>query len=416
MKKVFKKINSCRICNDKNLINIIDLKKQYIQGSFEKENHPQTVKTKIPLQLVICKKCSLVQTKHTVSPDALYENYWYKSGVNFTMTDHLLKLAKESKKILKNKNKKIKILDIGCNDGTLLRSFPKTFIKVGIDPSQIAKKLKSENLTIINDFFPSKNILLKYKNNKFDLITSIAMFYDIQDPTSFVNNIKNILNENGIWIFELSYLVDMLKLNSYDTICHEHLEYYSITALNYLMKKTDMKIFKIQFNEINGGSIRCYVTHSSNQNYDNKNNLNVIKKTLKKEANLKINTTIPYKKFFKRIIKIKHELNELIRNIKKNKKIVHIYGASTKGNTIIQWQGINDKIIEFAADRNPQKWGAKTIGSNIKIISEEKSKKMSPDYYLVLPWHFKKEFLKREKFFMNNGGKMIFPLPKIKIY
>tara|TARA_B100000787_G_C16198397_1_gene302782 strand:- start:1563 stop:2813 length:1251 start_codon:yes stop_codon:yes gene_type:complete len=416
MKKVFKKINSCRICNDKNLINIIDLKKQYIQGSFEKENHPQTVKTKIPLQLVICKKCSLVQTKHTVSPDALYENYWYKSGVNFTMTDHLLKLAKESKKILKNKNKKIKILDIGCNDGTLLRSFPKTFIKVGIDPSQIAKKLKSENLTIINDFFPSKKILLKYKNNKFDLITSIAMFYDIQDPTSFVNNIKNILNENGIWIFELSYLVDMLKLNSYDTICHEHLEYYSITALNYLMKKTDMKIFKIQFNEINGGSIRCYVTHSSNQNYDNKNNLNVIKKTLKKEANLKINTTIPYKKFFKRIIKIKHELNELIRNIKKNKKIVHIYGASTKGNTIIQWQGINDKIIEFAADRNPQKWGAKTIGSNIKIISEEKSKKMSPDYYLVLPWHFKKEFLKREKFFMNNGGKMIFPLPKIKIY
>ena len=416
MKKVFKKINSCRICNGINLINIIDLKKQYIQGSFEKGNHPQTVKTKIPLQLVICKKCSLVQTKHTVSPDALYENYWYKSGVNFTMTNHLLKLARESKKILKNKNKKIKILDIGCNDGTLLRSFPKTFIKVGIDPSQIAKKLKSENLTIINDFFPSKKILLKHKNNKFDLITSIAMFYDIQDPTSFVNNIKNILDENGIWIFELSYLVDMLKLNSYDTICHEHLEYYSITTLNYLMKKTDMKIFKIQFNEINGGSIRCYVTHSSNQNYDNKNNLNVIKKTLKKETNLKINTTIPYKNFFKRIIKIKHELNELIRNIKKNKKIVHIYGASTKGNTIIQWQGINDKIIEFAADRNPQKWGAKTIGSNIKIISEEKSKKMSPDYYLVLPWHFKKEFLKREKIFMNNGGKMIFPLPKIKIY
>ena len=176
MKKVFKKINSCRICNGKNLINIIDLKKQYIQGSFEKRNHPLTVKTKIPLQLVICKKCSLVQTKHTVSSDALYENYWYKSGVNFTMTDHLLKLAKESKKILKNKNKKIKILDIGCNDGTLLRSFPKTFIKVGIDPSQIAKKLKRENLTIINDFFPSKKILLKHKNNKFDLITSIAMF------------------------------------------------------------------------------------------------------------------------------------------------------------------------------------------------------------------------------------------------
>ena len=416
MKKIFKKNSCCRICSNKKLTTIIDLKKQYIQGSFKKKNYPQPIKTKIPLKLVICRKCSLVQTMHTVSPEVLYKNYWYMSGVNHTMTDHLKKLAMTCKKVLKNKNKKINILDIGCNDGTLLKSFPRSFNKVGIDPSQIAKNIKSKNLEILNDFFPSKNILSKYKNNKFDLITSIAMFYDVQNPNQFVSNIKKILNENGVWIFELSYLVDMLDLNSYDTICHEHLEYYSITALNYLMKKNGMKIFKIKSNQINGGSIRCYVTHLSSFNYGNKSDLLIIERYLKKEKKIKISTLIPYKKFFNRILKIKLKLNKLIKEILNDNKVIHIYGASTKGNTIIQWQGINDKFIKYAADRNSQKWGAKTIGSNISIISEEESKKMKPDYYLILPWHFKKEFLIREKKFLKNGGKMIFPLPKLKIY
>ena len=416
MKKVFKKITCCRICGNKKLTSVIDLKKQYIQGSFKKKNYPETVKIKIPLKLVLCQNCSLVQTMHTVSPKVLYKNYWYMSGVNHTMTNHLKKLALTGKKILKNKNKKINVLDIGCNDGTLLKSFPRSFNKVGVDPSQISKNIKSENIKILNDFFPSKNILSQYKNNKFDLITSIAMFYDVQNPNKFVSNIKRILNDKGVWIFELSYLVDMLDLNSYDTICHEHLEYYSITALNYLMKKNEMKIFKIESNEINGGSIRCYVTHLSSFSYDKKSDLLIIKNYLAKENKIKISTPIPYKFFFNRILKIRLKLNKLIKKILDDKKIIHIYGASTKGNTIIQWQGINSKSIKYAADRNPQKWGAKTLGSNISIISEDDSKKMKPDYYLILPWHFKKEFLIREKKFLKNGGKMIFPLPKLKIY
>ena len=242
------------------------------------------------------------------------------------------------------------------------------------------------------------------------------MFYDIQKPTVFVKNIKKILVKDGIWIFELSYLVEMLKLNSYDTICHEHLEYYSLTTLNYLMKICGMKIFKVKFNDINGGSVRCYVTHINNYKYDTRNNYKIIEKKLKYEKKIKINTIQPYNKFYKRIIKIKKKLNSLIKKIIVEKKKIHIYGASTKGNTILQWQGINNKLIQYAADRNPSKWGAQTIGSKIKIISEKQSRKFKPDYYLVLPWHFKREFLKREKSFMKSGGKMIFPLPEIKVY
>jgi len=417
MKKIFNKILKCRACNSNRLYDVVDLGKQYIQGSFERKKLSNEFKTKIPLKLTLCKKCSLVQARYTVSPRILYENYWYSSGINNTMRSHLKNVSRESEKILRlDKTEIIKILDIGCNDGTLLRFFKKKFIKVGIDPSQISKKIKIKNLKIINDFFPSKKIVKFTKNNKFKIITSIAMFYDLENPVEFVSNIKKILHNEGIWIFELSYLPDMLKLNSYDTICHEHLEYYSLTVLKYITEKCGMKIFKTKFNNINGGSIRCYVTHKENYKFDRKVNLAQINKILNNEKKIKIKSLKLYKNFFKRILNMRIEMTKLIKKLKDSGKIIHLYGASTKGNTILQWNRIDKDIIRYAADRNPQKWGTKTIGSQIEIISENDSKKMKPDYYLVLPWHFKKEFLKREKKFLNQGGKMIFPLPKIKIH
>ncbi len=412
-KKSYKKIKSCRICKNSNLKTIIDLGKQHIQGAFINEKNKNKNFKKIPLELVLCPNCSLVQTKYSVNPDELYKNYWYSSGINFTMRKHLKDLSKE--KIL-NLNKKQKILDIGCNDGTLLNCFSNYYFKVGIDPSDLIKKIKNKKIKVINDFFPSKKLLKITKQKKFDVITSIAMFYDIEDPSLFVNQIKKILDEKGIWVFELSYLSDMLKLNSFDTICHEHLEYYSLYTLKYLTDNCDMKIFKIKFNDVNGGSIRCYVTHKQNKKFDNKSNFKIINKYLKKEKNLQISTIKPYRKFYLRIIKFRQQIKKILLKLKKLNKIVHIYGASTKGNTIIQWLGINNKDIAYAADRNFKKWGTRTIGTKIEIISERTSKSMKPQYYLVLPWHFKKEFLKREKKFLNDGGKMIFPLPTIKIY
>ena len=266
---IYYRIKKCRICGNKDLKSIIDLKEQYIQGSFIKRNSPKPHQKKIPLKLVLCSNCSLVQLLHTTNKEILYKNYWYESGINLTMRDHLKNLVQLAVKIHKRVNtENIKVLDIGCNDGTLLNFYPKKYKKYGIDPSQIIEKIDKKKIRTIRDFFPFQKSKNKKFIEKFDLITSIAMFYDLDDPNLFVEKIKFHLKENGIWIFELSYLVDMLKLNSFDTICHEHLEYYSLHSLDYLMNKHDLKIFKITKNDINGGSIRCFITHNENLNYD----------------------------------------------------------------------------------------------------------------------------------------------------
>lgn len=416
MNKIFKKIKHCRICGQKKLIKVIDLGDQYIQGSFVKYNLPKPYLKKIPLKLVLCKRCSLLQLLHTTNKNILYTNYWYQSGVNKTMRDHLKNIVEILLKNYTEKKKDIKVLDIGCNDGTLLKFYPNTVKKFGIDPSQIINKINQKNIKTFRDFFPPKKEKFKKLKIKFDIITSIAMFYDLENPNKFVKKIKKYLDNSGIWVFELSYLVDMLKLNSFDTICHEHLEYYSLTSLIYLMEKHDLKIVKVMRNNINGGSIRCFITHEKNLIFDTHKNLKEIKKLINLEKKIKIKSKIPYNKFVNRIKKLKSQTNKLLYKIKNHKKSIHIYGASTKGNTILQWYGIDKNLIKFAADRNKDKWNARTISSDIQIISEEKSKKMMPDYYLVLPWHFKKEFLVREKKFLNSGGKMIFPLPKLRIY
>ena len=416
MKKVFKKIKCCRICGNRKLIKIIDLSNQHIQGSFIKKNLPKPYLKKIPLKLVLCKKCSLVQLLHTTNKNILYKNYWYQSGVNKTMRQHLKGIVKILLKIKNKKKNNLNVLDIGCNDGTLLKFYPKKIEKYGIDPSQIIDKINKKNIKTYKDYFPPKKKKFYKLKFKFDIITSIAMFYDLDKPNEFVKKIKQNLNYDGVWVFELSYLVNMLKLNSFDTICHEHLEYYSLTSLNFLLKKHKLKIFKCMRNNINGGSIRCFVTHDKNLIFDTKRNFKEISDLLNLEKRIKINTQIPYKKFVERIKLLKEQTKKLLFKLSNQNKNIHIYGASTKGNTILQWYGIDNNLIKFAADRNKDKWEAKTISSNIQIISEEKSKKLRPDYYFVLPWHFKKEFLEREKKFLNSGGKMIFPLPKLKIY
>ena len=415
---IFKRIKYCRICANKNLKEIIDLGKQNIQGAFVKKGYPKPYFRKIPLKLLLCPQCSLVQLQHTVNPKIMYKNYWYMSGINKTMRNHLKEIVNSSLKIIK-KNKLRKVLDIGCNDGTLLRNYPAHFHKVGIDPSQIIEtinnKNKMRNFNFFKSFFPSKKFITKYKKNKFDIITSIAMFYDLENPNIFVKNIKEILKKNGIWIIEMSYLSEMIKTNSFDTICHEHLEYYSLKSLNYLMNQNGMKIFKISFNNINGGSIRCYISHQDQISYQRKKDKKIILNCLKKEKKNKIYQAATYSRFTKKIKFIKHKIKNLLNKIRQQKKTIHIYGASTKGNTIIQFLNICNKQIPYAAERNPIKWGAKTLGSNIKIISEQDSKLLKPDYYFVLPWHFKKEILNREK---KNLGKVkfIFPLPNIEIY
>ncbi|MCT7948842.1 class I SAM-dependent methyltransferase [Ancylothrix sp. C2] len=409
---------TCRVCGSPALTHVINLGEQYLQGSFIKPGKEEPPTRKISTTLVRCdptideKACGLLQMEHTVPPEVLYSAYWYRSGTNQTMRNHLRSITEEAV-ILIGKTK-ARVLDIGCNDGTLLKCYPSDYIKFGVDPSDVAQEIGGD-ITAIQDIFPSEELLKVLEGEKFDIITSIAMFYDLEDPVNFCKEIKRVLAEDGIWIFEMSYMPSMLKMNSYDTICHEHLEYYSLAVLEYLLKKADLKIVDAVENDINGGSIRCYATHVDNFAFKNKEAIQRIKQLRQEEFDMELDTDKPYRNFQDRINVHKEQLTYLLKKLKKEGKTIHIYGASTKGNTILQWCGIDNRLIDFAAERNPDKYGAYTLGTDIPIISEADSRAKKPDYYLVLPWHFKEEFVKREEETLRNGTGLIFPLPTIEV-
>lgn len=397
---------------------VISLGKQHLQGSFIKPGRPIPPLRRVAIELARCdpvqdeNACGLLQTTVTVPPEILYSSYWYRSGTNQTMRSHLQEIAHEAAELIGND--RTLALDIGCNDGTLLKCYPDGFRKIGVDPSDIAEEVNGD-LTIVNDSFPSAALNTVLGDERCGIITSIAMFYDLEDPVNFVRSIKSLLSEDGIWIFEMSYMPSMLEMNSYDTICHEHLEYYSLAVIEKLLRMCDMNVVNVTFNNINGGSFRCYATHDGCTRYNNPDFRQNVARVRTAEFDLELDTDKLYRDFQSRIERHKQELSKLLKELKRSGKTVHIYGASTKGNTILQWCGIDNAIITCAADRNPEKAGARTIGTDIPIVSEAESRAMKPDYYLVLPWHFREEFLAREAETMANGTKLIFPLPEIQI-
>lgn len=373
---------------------------------------------KLPTQLVRCDVtkdedgCGLLQLAHSFPPEILYANYWYRSGTNATMRDHLAGIVESAMRIVDVA--KPTVLDIGCNDGTLLSNYPAGSKMYGVDPSDIASEIGND-VTVINTVFPSERAMAAIPEHSLDILTSIAMFYDLEDPVSFAQHVAHLLKDDGIWIFEMSYLPLMLLQNSFDTICHEHLEYYSLTVLETIASMADLRIFKVEINDINGGSIRCYACHEVNGTYGTAEDRTMISRLRSREFEMELDTDKPYVAFQERIERLKDQLNKALFDIRARGERVHIYGASTKGNVLLQWYGINRVIVDCASDRNPQKAGSKTLGTDIPIVSEEASRAAKPDYYLVLPWHFKKEFLERERDAIFAGTKMIFPLPEVEI-
>lgn len=413
-----RKRTTCRVCGSPSLKKVIDLGPQYLQGSFIKPGKEMPSLRKIDCSLVRCNPeqdenaCGLLQMQHSVPPEILYAAYWYRSGTNNTMRNHLKNIVESVTQLINKAN--ASVLDIGCNDGTLLNFYPTSYEKFGCDPSDVAQEVKTAK--VVQDIFPSEQLFNLLKGKQLDVITSIAMFYDLESPVDFVNGIKKYLAPNGVWIFEMSYMPRMLELDSYDTICHEHLEFYSLAVLEKICTIAGMKIFKIEFNDINGGSIRCYATHKEFGGYDNVENQKLLNEIRHKEFDLELDTDKPYIAFQQRIETLKNDTYTLIAKLKKEGKKIHIYGASTKGNTILQWCNIDSTLVDYAAERNPDKYGATTLGTNIPIISEEESRAMNPDYYLVLPWHFKDEFVVREKEALEKGTGFIFPVPKVEVF
>lgn len=409
---------TCRVCGSRVLSPVISLGPQYLQGSFLKPGKEAPPLRRIDCTLVRCdptqdeRACGLLQMLHSVPPEILYSTYWYRSGTNRTMTEHLRGIAQEAAGMV-GKPKAV-VLDIGCNDGTLLKAYPAGYQKFGIDPSDLAR-LVGPDVTVINDLFPSEELRQRLGDRRLDLITSIAMFYDLEDPVRFARAVGELLAEDGLWVLEMSYMPKMLEINSYDTICHEHLEYYSLSVLERIMSMAGLKVVRAGLNPSNGGSIRCHVAHLANFKFKDEAWTRDLKRMRQEEFDLELDTDKPYVNFQNRINLHKEKLSALLHSLKRDGKRIHVYGASTKGNTILQWCGIDSRVVDCAAERNQDKFGARTIGTEIPIVSEAESRAMKPDYYLVLPWHFREEFLEREKALLDTGVGMIFPLPEISI-
>ncbi len=403
------KIKSCRACNSKKLIKLFTLGKLSFTGKFPALN--QKIQ-KEPISLAICKKCELVQLTHNFDLKYLYgPDYGYRTGINKTMLNHVKNVVRYlSKKT--NLKRTDNVLDIASNDGSLLNFYNKDITTFGIDPILNKYEDQYQNINYkISDFFSAEKIISKNRK-KFKIITALSVFYDALNPNKFLKDIKKLLSKEGIFLLEFADLASIIKYKMFDTICHEHLEYYSSKVILNLCKKNKLRVFDIKKNDINGSSKQYYVCHNDAKI---KNNERVIKKELYDENKLKLADVATFKKFFKNINHSKNKLNKLIKKINKQGKKIHCYGASTKGNVLLQYYKINNKMINFAAERNKNKYNLFTPGTNIKIISEILSRFYKPDYYLVLPWHFKKEILIREKNIRKKGVKFIFPLPNLKV-
>tara|TARA_B100000029_G_scaffold515906_1_gene625452 strand:- start:4079 stop:5299 length:1221 start_codon:yes stop_codon:yes gene_type:complete len=401
MKIKNKKIKHCLLCKNKNMRKIFSLGNLYVSNFVNKNNIKKGLKA--PLKLLFCNKCTLIQLSHIAPQEIMYKRfYWYRSGVTKTMKEGLKNIYIESLKYVNLKKNDV-ILDIGANDGTLLSYYKKKCVTIGCEPANNLKEILKKNCDyVLNDFW-SKNglekILIKKKLKKPKIITAIGMFYDLEEPNKFIKDATESLDENGIFIAQLMCLKSMIEKNDLGNICHEHIEFYSLKSIKFLFEENGMEIFKIEKNDINGGSYRIYCRKFKKGSIK-----------LPKEDVLKL-----MKGFIKRVKKNKNLIVQFIsKKIKDNKKI-YLYGASTKGNTVLQYYGINNRMIPYAAERSSEKWGKYTIGTGIKIISEKKARELKPDYFFVTPWGFIKEFIKREKKWLRNGGTFILPFPKFKL-
>jgi NDP-4-keto-2,6-dideoxyhexose 3-C-methyltransferase len=395
-------VKKCLLCKNKKLKRIFSLGNLFISNFVNKNNIYKGLKA--PLTLMYCSKCTLLQLSHIAPQEIMYKKfYWYRSGVTSTMRNALKDIYKSSLKNI-NIHKDDVVLDIGANDGTLLKYFrDKNFKTIGCEPAKnLTTKLKKNCNYVLNDYWSYKKlnkILKEKKLKKPKIITAIGMFYDLENPNKFIKDSALALDEKGIFIAQLMCLKSMIDKNDIGNICHEHLEFYSLKSLKFLFENNGLEIFKIEENDINGGSYRIFCR---------KFNKGSIK--LPKE-----NVLTSVKKFVKRVKKNKSITMKFInREVKKGKKIF-LYGASTKGNTLLQYYNLTNKIIPFAAERSPEKWNKFTIGTGIKIISEKKARKLNPNYFLVTPWGFIKEFVKRESSWLKKGGRFIVPFPIFKL-
>jgi C-methyltransferase-like protein/putative zinc binding protein/methyltransferase family protein len=406
-----KPIDRCRASGSKNLIPVLSLGHEALTGVFPRSpNEPITVG---PLELVWCPDSGLLQLAHSYDPGEMYgENYGYRSSLNQSMVRHLTNKMRLLQRAADLKSGEV-VLDIGSNDATSLKAYEvEGLTRIGIDPT--GEKFRSyypDYIRLVPDFFSAKNFR-SVSSRRAKIVTSISMFYDLEDPTQFAREVAEILDPEGIWHLEQSYMPSMLRLCSYDTICHEHIEYYSLGALKKILDAAGLDILDVEMNAVNGGSFAVTAAHRASKR---RRNSPVVNWLLQQEDRMGLGTPAPFRDFEQRVFRHREDLTRLLRALKDDGKRILGYGASTKGNVVLQFCGIGPDLVEAIAEVNEDKFGAFTPGTHIPIISEPQARAMQPDYFLVLPWHFKDGILAREQQFLADGGKFIFPFPEIEI-
>lgn len=411
-------IERCRICGNTNLVPIINLGDQYLTGIF-----PNTKERKItsgPLELVKCMaangedNCGLVQLGHSYEMCEMYgQDYGYRSGLNQSMVKHLHNKVQRIQEMVNLKPGDL-IVDIGSNDSTLLQGYTQDgMYLLGIDPTGSKfKEYYPAHIHLIPDFFSAQTIKTRVGNQKAKVVTSISMFYDLESPQDFMRDVYEVLADDGLWVFEQSYMPAMLKATAYDTICHEHLEYYALRQIKWMTDRVGLKLIDVGFNDINGGS---FSVCAAKVGAPYRENTVLIENILSAEEKIGLSALGIYDQFRDKVDQHRRQLRQFIANAQKAGKTVAGYGASTKGNVVLQYCGLSAADIPFVAEVNQDKFGCFTPGTMIPIIPEEEARAQKPDYFLVLPWHFRPNIIAREKAFLESGGKLCFPLPDLEV-
>jgi hypothetical protein len=404
-------VATCRASGSKHLLSVLNLGTQALSGVFP-ANASEPV-TEGPLELVWCPDSGLLQLNHRYDPLEMYgQNYGYRSGLNQSMVRHLEGKVRSLEALAKLSAGDV-VVDIGSNDATLLKAYSTAKLeRVGIDPTgaKFAQYYPSD-VQLVPDFF-SQGKFEQVCSKKASIVTSIAMFYDLDAPVEFARQVAAILKDDGVWHFEQSYMPAMLRTNSYDTVCHEHLEYYSLAVVSWIVEQAGLRVIDVKVNAINGGS---FAVTAAKQGSHYTREAATIDWLLEQERRMGLDTPRPFRDFEERVFRHREDLRRLIRSLAREGKKILGYGASTKGNILLQFCGLTPEELPVIAEVNSDKFGRVTPGTHIPIVSEAEARAMKPDFFLVLPWHFKNGILEREKDFLERGGKMIFPFPEIEI-
>lgn len=405
---VYTNITNCRVCGSDSLTEVIGLGEQYFASNFVETNegHPYA-DTKVPETVMLCGGCGLLQMKETVDRGVLYRDYFYRSGTNPMMRAAL-------KDVVKSINGTIKlvkddyVLDVGSNDCTMLSYYPSNLNRFGIEPAtNISWDGLDKSITVINDYFNKEKIDAATDGAKFRVITSIAMLYGVEDLNGFAQSVKSMLTPDGIWCIQLSYVPELIKTLSFYDICHEHLYYFSLETLNYTLERNGLSIYDASTNDVNGGSLRVFVTHiesRSDKTID-------FYKLFYEEKKMRLNEPEVYQMFYRNICDLKQKVTDHIRQENDDGNLVVGLGGSTKGNVLLQFFELNKTLLPYISDRNPEKVGLRTLGTDFEIISEERARELKPSCMLVLIWFFKEEIIQREYEYLKAGGQLLFPMP-----